>query len=122
MIKMIRDTIRIGKERYIGSNVDIVGGDLYIDGKLIHSIENKKLEIVIESGAIIHSIKADQGLSIRGNVQGQITGTSINCDDVHGNITAKTVNCGNVLGDIKAEGTVNCDKVSGSVTAKIVNS
>lgn len=113
--------IQIGSLSISGSNIDIVGGKIFVDGKEVQETKGQKIEIHIHAGSAVNKIQSDQGLIVHGNVQGPVIATSVNCGDVNGNITAKSVNCDNVRGNIEAHGSVNCDKVTGSVTAKVVN-
>lgn len=112
---------RIKNKVFSGSSMNIAGRNIYIDEEIVHVAEESRLEIYVLEGASVNKISSDESLIIKGNIEGPVTATSVNCDNVTGNIVAKTVNCDKVVGDIHASGNVNCDKVSGSVIANKVN-
>lgn len=113
---------RIKNRIFSGSTMDIVGRNIYVDGNKVHEAEESKLEIQILEGASVKKISSDRSVNVQGNIDGPVTATSVNCNDITGSVTAKSVNCDDVVGDIKAEGNVNCGRVSGSITANKVYS
>jgi len=105
-----------------GQTIDIINGSVIINGQHVADVNGRKIEIVVQSNAVVKSIQSDVAVNVRGKVSGDISAQTINCDDVNGNVTAKqNVNCNDVRGNVQAGGNVNCDNIKGSVTAQRIN-
>jgi len=99
-----KNTINVNGKKYEveGSNISVVNGKIYADGKLVNEEE----------------VKANT-IEIQGNINSLETDLSVNCNNVKGDIKAGgSINCDNVGGNITAGGSVNCDKVKGNINAK----
>lgn len=95
--------ISINGHVFSGQNVDIVGGNVYINGV---KQEGDKLQGVVEVRILegtVNNLKSDASISC-GNVGG----------DVH---ASGSVQCDNVKGSINAGGSVQADDVGGSINA-----
>lgn len=105
-----------------GQTIDIINGSVIINGQHVADVNGRKIEIVIQPNAVVKSIQSDVAVNVRGDVKGNVTANTINCNDVSGNVTSKqNVNCDDVRGNVEAGGNVNCDNVRGSVKAQRVN-
>lgn len=96
------NSISINGKTYVGNNVQVVGGRVYIDGREQTDTVSGVVEIRVLEGTI-HELRTD---------------ASVSCQDVTGNVSAGgSVNCDDVGGAVSAGGSVNCGKVGGSVRA-----
>lgn len=81
-----------------GISVSVINGKVYFNGKLQEDFKDykeKKIEIIIEGNC--KEIKCDTGnITVKGNVEGNITADTGNIDvkgDIRGNVTT---DCGNI--------------------------
>lgn len=96
------NTFNIGGRIFNGSNIDIVGNVVTIDG--------------VRQGDTVSGVVEIRVLS--GEIQTLRTDAAVVCGQVNGDVRAGgSVNCGDVQGSVSAGGSVNCDKVGGSVRA-----
>lgn len=100
-------TVKIGGVSFSGSNLDIIGGKVYIDGREIEqaalSAKDGILEVRIVEG-VVETLRAD------GNVTAGAVKGSVHAE---GNVT-----CDCVGGSVHSEGNVRCGRVGGSITAE----
>jgi hypothetical protein len=95
------NTININGKTYTapdGVSVSVINGKVYFNGKLQEDFKDckeKKIEIIIEGNC--KEIKCDTGnITVKGNVEGNITADTGNIDvkgDIRGNVTT---DCGNI--------------------------
>jgi len=95
------NTVNINGKTYTapdGVSVSVINGKVYFNGKLQEDFKDykeKKIEIIIEGNC--NDIKCDTGnITVKGNVEGNITADTGNIDvkgDIRGNVTT---NCGNI--------------------------
>lgn len=106
-----------------GTNVDIVGGNIIVDGVRIESEDYRKVgvTIIIKNKAKV-TIDSKSAIRVEGDIHGDVKATSINARDITGSVDCSTINCDDVRGNVNARGSVNCSDVRGNVTAQIVNS
>lgn len=108
-----------------GGDIDCVGGQILVDGKVVHEKEGYILRIVIESmenesmenKTFPINVNSDKAVTVRGNVQGNVdAGGSVSCNNVIGNVKAGgSCSCDDVNGSVTAGGSVNCDNVGGKI-------
>jgi hypothetical protein len=113
-------TMSIDGKIYTGNNINIINGDVYIDGVKQDPMPGISNRPNIEITGNVESVAVDVGsVTVKGNVTGNVkAGGSVNCDAVGGDVHASgSVNCDEVGGSINAGGSVNCDDVNGSVSA-----
>lgn len=99
---MSRITIN-GKTIITSGKILIVDGDNIIcDGDVIGTGLSGIVEIIFEGD--LASLKCDCGVTINGNVHGDVSaGSGVKCGDVGGNVRAgSSVDCDNVQGDVRA--------------------
>ena len=97
------NTVNINGKTYTapdGVSVSVINGKVYFNGKLQEDFKDykeKKIEIIIEGNC--KEIKCDTGnITVKGNVEGNITADTGNIDvkgDIRGNVTT---DCGNIRG------------------------
>ena len=95
------NTVNINGKTYTapdGVSVSVINGKVYFNGKLQEDFKDykeKKIEIIIEGNC--KEIKCDTGnITVKGNVEGNITADTGNIDvkgDIRGNVTT---DCGNI--------------------------
>jgi len=95
------NTVNINGKTYTapdGVSVSVINNKVYFDGKLQEDFKDckeKKIEIIIEGNC--KEIKCDTGnITVKGNVEGNITADTGNIDvkgDINGNVTT---DCGNI--------------------------
>ena len=95
------NTVNINGKTYTApdnASVSVINGKVYFNGKLQEDFKNwkdKKIEIIIEGNC--KDIKCDTGnITVKGNVEGNITADTGNIDvkgDIRGNVTT---DCGNI--------------------------
>lgn len=102
-----------------GSNVSIVDGKVYVDGKEICDSSKEPETIVTVEGDVQNLRGVEGDVVIKGNVTGIVeAGGSVSCGDIGGHVDAGgSVNCKNINGDVDAGGSVNCQRVEGKVDA-----
>lgn len=102
-----------------GRVINMVGGVLEIDGKVVEGLGDMKhiLEIRITEGSPV-SINTDLSVTC-GNVAGNVkAGEGVVCGNVTGKVDAgEGVVCGNIGGDVTAGKGVMASKIVGNVTA-----
>lgn len=97
--------ITINGMSFTGTNMQVSGGDIYIDGQKVEVIAKvTQIEITGDVG----EIRSDCSVNVKGHVKGSVSaGGSVNCGDVGGDVSAGgSVNSDNVKGAIKAGGSV----------------
>lgn len=96
-------SVTINGVTYEGDNIVVRNNKVFINGKDIEAVPNKKGILGIEVTGTLASLETD---------------SSVNCDDIAGNVRAAgSVNCDDIGGDVSAGGSVNADDIGGSVTA-----
>lgn len=113
-------TFKVNGKTYSGfssSNISILNGKVYVDGKLITDESDSKTVKVIFEGNV-GELTVDGDLELHGDA-GNIKCTgSVTCQDVEGSVSAGgSVNCADVGENVRAGGSVNAHDVDGSVTA-----
>lgn len=113
-------TIKIGNITVSGNDIDIVGGKIYVDGKLLSGdtgVKNGIVEVRIVEGTVTN-IKSDANVTAR-DVGGRIdAGGNVTCENVKGDASAGgNMTCDNVGGDVSAGGNVNCGRIGGDLSA-----
>ncbi len=105
--------ITINGVTYEGNNLNIINGNVYIDGKIATNVD-KEVKIKVEGSLM--NLATDQSVECE-DVHGSIEAEgSVNCEDVGGNVVAGgSVNCNDVEGNVTAGGSVNCNDVGGNV-------
>lgn len=111
-------TVSINGKTYEGTNIDISGGNIIIDGIVQQSGLTGIQEIRIIDGSInqLKSTASVTCTTVTGNID---AGGSVTCSgDVGGYIDAGgSINCGNVGRYADAGGSINCGNVTGNVDA-----
>lgn len=102
-----------------GSNISIIDGQVYVDGKPYESedLKDKSVVTLIIDGNV-NNVTSDVSVTCR-NVEGNVkAGTSVTCDNVKGNVVAGTsISCDDISGDAKAGTSINCDEIHGDANA-----
>lgn len=106
--------LTINGKTYQGNDIQIINGNIYIDG-VLQSQNQNNLEIHIHGN--VQNLECDQNITIHGNVENANAKGSINCNDAQSVYANGSVNCDNVHGNVNAGGSVNCDNVGGSISA-----
>ena len=98
--------------RVSGSNISVINGKVYSDGKLVEVPEQKTINIVVEGDVQTLKVDACDQVTVNGtceNVEVQ-TGNVIIKGDVSGNVQSDVgdITCGNVGGNCKTDvGNIN---------------
>lgn len=113
--------VQINGKTYVGNNISISNGQVYINGKLEDEHEEKMVVTIIGSG--VERIESDEAITIKGNVTGDVTSkVNVNCDNVIGDVKAGVnVNCDDIKGNAEAGITINCDDIHGNARASKIN-
>lgn len=92
-----------GKEFTVsGSNISVINGKVFVDGKLIE--EGLTDNVTISFVGDLASLSTNGSATIHGNVNGNV--------DVGGSVT-----CGNISGSLNSGGSVACLEVGGNINA-----
>ena len=114
-------TITINGQTYTGRSVNIINGEVIIDG--VKQTGDKLQGVVkVEITGDPASVDCDAPVTVKGNVKGNVIADGpVTCGDVGGDVDADgPVTCGNVQGDVDADGPCTCGNVGGDVTADMV--
>jgi hypothetical protein len=114
-----RNTIIINGQKIqtIGSNIEINGENILVDGQVVKNGLAGTVKIQFEGD--IASIKSDTSVTVNGNVHGNVdAGGSIICQQVGRDVDAGgSVTCTDIQGDVDAGGSVTCGEIHGNVHA-----
>lgn len=85
-----------------GSNISVVNGNVYVDGKLVE--ENLSGDVKISFEGSLASLTVDGSAKVYGDVKGDVrAGNSVKCGDVEGSVDAgNSIKCGNIGGSAEA--------------------
>ena len=114
-------TITINGKTYSGKSVNIINGEVIIDG--VKQTGDKLQGVVkVEITGDPASVDCDAPVTVKGNVKGNVIADGpVTCGDVSGDVDAAgPVTCGNVSGDVNADGPCTCVNVGGDVNADMV--
>mgnify|MGYP006995658644 FL=1 len=122
-MKQNKNTLIINGEEFevdgdqIFINQDSNGGRISVNGMPIKNLPEVKL--VIEFKGDLASLTSYASTTVKGDVNGNIKTSNLNCGDVNGNIDAANVTCKNVQGDVKSN-IMRCTEIKGNVDASVV--
>ena len=104
-----------------GHSVNIINGDVFVDGRYYTENENlKQVNIVIEGSCDSLQVDSCDQVEVKGDVRGVLKagGNVIVHGSAHNEVDAGgSIHCGDVGGDVDAGGNVTCGNVSGSIDA-----
>lgn len=97
--------ITLNGKTYSGSNIQIDGNKVVIDGANVDDTIGASITI---SGDIA-KVVSKQSMMVDGDITGDIKASgSVNCHDINGSVTAGgSVNCMDIEGNVKAGGSIN---------------
>lgn len=100
-----------------GKNINIQGGQLYVDGQLYGEKSTGTIEV--KWTGPVADLTVHDGNVICQDVKGNVdAGGNVSCKDVDGDVDAGgNITCGDVGGDVDSGGNVNCGNVKGDVDA-----
>lgn len=101
-------SVTINGITYEGSNIKVVNDKVWVDGKRVDAMPDKKQILHVIVTGNLHNLDTGGSATINGDVAGYVdAGGSIQCGDVGGYVDAGgSVQCRNVGGDIDAGGSV----------------
>ena len=104
-----------------GHSVNIINGDVFVDGRRYIENENlKQVNIVIEGGCDSLQVDSCDRVEVKGDVRGVLKagGGVIVYGNAHNKVDAGgSIQCGDVGGDVDAGGSAICGNVSGTIDA-----
>jgi hypothetical protein len=84
-----------------GSNINIKGGSIVVNGKSIHQ-GFETIQVTVEGD--VNNLRTDNSATIKGSVLGSVdAGNSVHCGDVGGDVEAgNSVHAKSIKGKVKA--------------------